>query len=179
MMPLVAGSAGLAVAGIPGALLGLCLFAIPRARARFRRSHSPIRPALIVLLIELRSGRSVLGALQTAAAAFPNDQELVRAARVATISGLTQAVLPMRGELKSVMSQLVRAQRSGAALGDTVRAMIEADIAAEKARRVARSRALPVRLMLPITLLLLPGMVLLLYAPSMLRLFEELSGPFS
>jgi hypothetical protein len=57
--------------------------------------------------------------------------------------------------------------------------LIEADIAAEKARRVARSRALPVRLMLPITLLVLPGMVLLLYAPSMLRVFEELSGTLS
>jgi hypothetical protein len=57
--------------------------------------------------------------------------------------------------------------------------MIEADIASEKAKRVARSRALPVRLMLPITLLVLPGLVLLLYAPSMLRLFEDLSGPFS
>jgi hypothetical protein len=55
--------------------------------------------------------------------------------------------------------------------------MIEADIAAEKARRVARSRSLPVRLMIPLTLLLLPGLVLLLYAPSVLRLFEELSGP--
>jgi hypothetical protein len=55
--------------------------------------------------------------------------------------------------------------------------MIEADIAAEKARRVARSRSLPVRLMIPLTLLLLPGLVLLLYAPSMFRLFEELSGP--
>jgi hypothetical protein len=81
--------------------------------------------------------------------------------------------------LNAVLSQLARAQKSGAALGDTVRSMIEADIAAEKARRVARSRALPVRLMLPITLLVLPGMVLLLYAPSLLRLFDELSGPFS
>jgi hypothetical protein len=57
--------------------------------------------------------------------------------------------------------------------------MIEADIAAEKAIRVARSRSMPVRLLLPITLLLLPGLVLLLYAPSMLRLFEDLSGPLT
>ncbi|HEY7563778.1 MAG TPA: type II secretion system F family protein [Acidimicrobiia bacterium] len=138
-----------------------------------------MRPVLIVLLIELRSGRSVLAALQTVATAFPGDGELVRAARVATISGLTQAVLSTGGEMNGVLSQLARAQKSGAALGDTVRSLIEADIAAEKARRVARSRALPVRLMLPITLLVLPGMVLLLYAPSMLRVFEELSGTLS
>jgi hypothetical protein len=179
MTLLVTSSAGLAIGGVPGALIGLCIGALFRARHRFRRRPSILRPTLIVLLIELRSGRSVLGALQTAAAAFPGDEELVRAARVATISGLARAVVPMKGQMKGVLAQLARAQKSGAALGDTVRAMIESDIASEKARRIARSRALPVRLMLPITLLLLPGLVLLLYAPSLLRLFEELSGPFS
>jgi hypothetical protein len=179
MTVVVLASAGLAIAGLPGAVLGLVIGALLRFRSRARRPPHVLRPALIVLLIELRSGRSVLGALQTVAAAFPGDDELARAARLATISGLTPEVLPMKGELKGVLAQLARAQKSGAALGDTVRAMIESDIAGEKARRLARSRALPVRLMLPITLLLLPGMVLLLYAPSMLRLFEELSGPFS
>ncbi len=177
MSALIAGSIGLVVAGPMGAFLAASFYGGWRLRHRFRRPPSHLRSILIVLLIELRSGRSVLGALQTAATAFPGDHELVRAARVATISGLTQAALLMSGDVKSVLSQLARAQRSGAAVGETVRSMIEADIAAEKARRVARSRALPVRLMLPITLLLLPGLVLLLYAPSLLKLFEELSGP--
>ncbi len=179
MSAVIAGSLGLVVAGPMGALLATSLYGGWRLRHRFRQPPSHLRPILIVLLIELRSGRSVLGALQTAATAFPGDGELVRAARVATISGLTQAALLMSGEVKGVLSQLARAQISGAAVGDTVRSMIEADIAAEKARRVARSRALPVRLMLPITLLLLPGLVLLLYAPSLLKLFEELSGPLT
>jgi hypothetical protein len=170
-------SVGLAVAGVPGVLLALGIEYGLGLRRRLRRGPSMLRPLLIVLLIELRSGRSVLGALQTAAAVFPEQRRLVLAARVATISGLTQAVMVESGEIRRVLAQLARAQRSGAALGDTVRSMIEADISAEKTRRVARSRALPVRLMLPITLLLLPGLVLLLYAPSMLRLFEELSGP--
>lgn len=179
MRALVVGSIGLAVAGPTGALLAICAHAGIRLRHRFRRRVVPLRPVLIVLLIEIRSGRSVLGALQTVAAAFPGHRDLRLAARVATISGLASASLLMNGEMKGVLSQLARAQRSGAALGDTVRSMIEADIAAEKARRVARSRSLPVRLMIPITLLLLPGLVLLLYAPSMLRLFEELSGPLT
>ena len=179
MSAVVFGSIGLAVAGLPGAVLAIGVYAGFRLRHRLRKRSHLIRPVLIVLLIELRSGRSVLGALQTAAAAFPGHAELTLATRVATISGLSEAALLMRGEMKGVLSQLARAQKSGAALGDTVRSMIEADIAAEKARRVARSRSLPVRLMLPITLLLLPGLVLLLYAPSMLRLFEDLSRPLS
>ena len=176
---LVAGSAALVVGGAPGAIVVLGMGAALRLRGRVRRRRLPVRPLLIVLLIELRSGRSVLGALQTVASAFPERRELARAARIATISGLDEAVLRTGGEIHGVLAQLARSQRSGAALSGTVRSMIEADIAAEKARRVARSRALPVKLMLPITLLLLPGMVLLLYAPSMLRLFDELSGTFS
>jgi hypothetical protein len=177
MRRVIVGSVGLAVAGLPGALLALCLHGVFGFSNRLRRRRHVLRPLLIVLLVELRSGRSVLGALQTASEVFPGHDELVLAARVATISGLTQAVMVVTGEMRGILAQLARAQRSGAALGDTVRSMIEADIAAEKARRVARSRSLPVRLMIPITLLLLPGLVLLLYAPSMLRLFEELSGP--
>ena len=177
MRRVIVGSVGLAVAGLPGALLALCLDGVFGFSDRLRRRRHVLRPLLIVLLVELRSGRSVLGALQTASEVFPGHDELVLAARVATISGLTQAVMVVTGEMRGILAQLARAQRSGAALGDTVRSMIEADIAAEKARRVARSRSLPVRLMIPITLLLLPGLVLLLYAPSMLRLFEELSGP--
>jgi hypothetical protein len=177
MRRLVAGSVGLAIAGAPGAILALSLQGVLGFRHRLRSRASLLRPVLIVLLVELRSGRSVLGALQTAAEVFPAHRELMLAARVATISGLTEAALVVTGEMRGVLAQLARAQRSGAALGDTVRSMIEADIAAEKARRVARSRSLPVRLMIPLTLLLLPGLVLLLYAPSMFRLFEELSGP--
>lgn len=172
-------SVGLAVAGAPGALLGFGLHGLVALRHHIRRPAEPIRPILLLLLVELKSGRSALGALQAAAGAFPWHQELVLASRVATISGLTDAVADAKGAMRGVLSQLARAQRSGAPLADTVRAMIEADIAAEKARRVARARTLPVRLMIPITLLLLPGLVLLFYAPSMLRLFEELSGPLS
>jgi len=179
MRLVIIGSAGLAIAGIPGAMLAMAAHGVIGLRIRLRPRTSMIRPVLIVLLVELRSGRSVLGALQTVAAMFPGQHDLVLAARVATISGLTQAVLSMSGEMKGVLSQLARAQRSGAALGDAVRSMIEADIATEKAKRVARSRALPVRLMIPITLFLLPGLVLLLYAPSLLRLFDELSGPLT
>jgi hypothetical protein len=179
MSAVVSGSIGLVVAGPPGAAVAVCVYAGFRLRHRLLKQPTLIRPVLIVLLIELRSGRSVLGALQTVAAVFPGQPELTLAARVATISGLSQAALVVTGETRRVLSQLARAQKSGAALGATVRSMIEADIAAEKARRIARSRSLPVRLMLPITLLILPGLVLLLYAPSMLRLFEDLSGPLT
>jgi hypothetical protein len=130
----------------------------------------------LVLLVELRAGRSTLGALQDAAALFPGHRELAVAARVATVNGLTAAVEECHGAIRSLMAQLARAQRSGSPVADTVRSLLDADIAAERSRRLERARSLPVRLIVPITLLVLPGMVLLLYAPSLLRLFADLSG---
>jgi hypothetical protein len=179
MKVIVVASVGLAVGGPPGVLVGIGLLGMVRLRHRLLRPRQALRPILLLLLVELRSGRSILGALQTTADLFPGHLELVTAARVATVSGLTEAVGLTKGELRGVLAQLARAQKSGAALAETVRTMIEADIAREKAQRVARARTLPVRLLIPITLLLLPGLVLLFYAPSMLRLFEELSGPLS
>jgi hypothetical protein len=60
-----------------------------------------------------------------------------------------------------------------------VRSLLDSDIAAERARRMSQARALPVRLMVPIALLVLPGLVLLIYAPSLLKTLADLSGPFS
>lgn len=75
-----------------------------------------------------------------------------------------------------MLGQLARAQRSGASLTDTVRRLIEDDLAGERTARLARARSLPTRLMVPVTLLMLPGLVLLLYAPSLIAVFEELVG---
>jgi hypothetical protein len=54
--------------------------------------------------------------------------------------------------------------------------MLEVRLAADKASRIARARTLPVRLMIPVTLLMLPGLILLLYAPSLLAMFDDLTG---
>jgi hypothetical protein len=166
---LVVGGPVLAIAALVGSLLG-------RLRIR-RRPPPPIRPVLLVLLVELRAGRSTLAALQQASVVFPGHRELAMAARLATVKGLTAAVEECHGAIRSLMAQLARAQRSGSAVADTVRSLLDADIAAERSRRLERARSLPVRLIIPITLLVLPGMVLLLYAPSLLRLFADLSGP--
>lgn len=170
-------AAGLAVGGPPGMLLA-GLLAGGLSRVPRRRGPAPFRPVLIVLLVELRSGQSVLGALQKAAETFPDNEELVSGVRIATLRGLSLAVAHTTGQVRSLFGQLARAQRSGSALVETVRSMLEADIAAERSRRLERARALPVRLMLPTALLILPGLVLMLYAPSLLRLLGQITGSF-
>lgn len=171
-------SAGMALGGVPGTATVLALAGLVRIRRRFHRDPPPFRVLLLILLVEVRLGRSVLAALQSASRALPEWVELGRVARLATVTGLTSAVEVTHGGLGRVLSQLARAQRSGAPLAETIRAMIEADIAAERSRSLARARSLPIRLMIPTTLLILPGLVLLFYGPALIRLFEDLASPF-
>lgn len=136
----------------------------------------PLRVILILLLVELRAGQSVLASIQSAAQALPEHRGLQVVARVAVVSGLTAAIGHASNEIRPVVAQLARAQRSGSSISQTVRRLLEDDLAEERSRRLARARSLPTRLMVPVTLLMLPGLVVLLYAPSLLGLYRDLIG---
>jgi hypothetical protein len=56
--------------------------------------------------------------------------------------------------------------------------MLESDVARERSERLARTRALPVRLMVPVTLLILPGVVILTYGPTLIKLLNDVVVPF-
>jgi hypothetical protein len=131
---------------------------------------------MLLLLVELRAGRSVLASLMSVAETLPDYESLRTVARVSRVAGLTVAVEHADHQLRPVISQLARAQRSGASLSGAMRRMLDSGLAEERARKIAKARALPVRLMVPVTLLMLPGLVLLLYAPSLLASFEDLTG---
>lgn len=173
------GATGLVVAGPVGAVIGgLTPFVLGRLHTG-RRQIPSMRLVLLLLLVELRSGLSVLAAIQRVAAVLPDHDDLGTVARVATVSGLSSAIPVAGADLRPIVAQLARAQRSGAGLTSTVRRLIDQDLAAERTERLARARSLPVRLMIPITLLMLPGLVLLLYAPALLGLFRDLTGAWS
>lgn len=175
----VLGAVGLAMFGPVGAVIGPALALLVR-RSKSANPQSPSkRLVLLLLLVELRAGRSVLAAVQSVAFSLPDHVDLQRVARVATVSGLTSAVPLAGGDLRPVVAQLARAQRSGSRLTSTVRRLLEQDLSAERADRLARARSLPVRLMVPIALLVLPGLVLLLYAPSLFQLLQDLTGAWS
>lgn len=179
MTSIVTAALGLVVGGPLGAAVGGVL---PGVVSRVRHRPPPPPPiglVLLLLLVQLRSGLSVLAAIIAVSNALPTDASLRRVARVARVSGLTSAIDHGDDRLRPVLSQLARAQRSGASLSGAVRRMLETELATDRARRIARARTLPVRLMVPVTLLMLPGLVLLLYAPSLLGMFQDLTGVFS
>lgn len=173
---LIGASIGLVLAGPIGALIG---WGSPMLLSRLRSrepGQAPTRLVLLLLIVELRSGVSALAALQEVARALPEYRQLSQVARLATVFGMTAAIGHAGPELRPVIAQLARSQRTGGALNAALRRLLEENLAADRARRLARARSLPVRLMLPVTLLMLPGLLLLLYAPSLLLLFDELTG---
>lgn len=176
MSYILVGSAGLVALGVPGLVLSLLILSTYRHLPR-RIPTNNLRPVLMVLLVELRGGRSVLASLQAAAVRFPDDERLTRLVRIAAVTGLAAAVDESRGSMRLLLAQLARAQVSGASAADAVRRFLESDIARERARRLARMRALPVRLTVPLTLLILPGVVVLSYGPTILSLLEGLVVP--
>ena len=167
---------GLAAAGPIGALLGGVLPWGYRTLRSSRKGGPPRRLFLILLLVEVRSGMSVLASLHGVAGMMKDHPEVERIARVASVSGLSEAISHAGPELRPILAQLARSQRSGASLSDSLRGLLERDLAAERARRLARARSLPVRIMIPVTLLMLPGLVLLLYAPALVGLLTDLTG---
>lgn len=176
MRLLLAASIGVMAAGPLGGVVGALL---PPVWARLRRERvprPPVRVVLLLLLVALRSGSSVLAALIEVSEMLPEHDNLRTVARVARVSGLLSAIPHADDDLRPVVAQLARAQRSGASLSEAVRRMVETELSAERARRIARARTLPVQLMIPVTLLMLPGLILLLYAPSLLTMFQDLTG---
>lgn len=180
MKLVVAASVGVTVAGPVGGLLaGLAPLVCSRLSATRRVTDPSINLVLLLLLVQLRSGLSVLAALIEVSEAIPRYESLRRVARVARVSGLVASIPYADDSLRPVIAQLARAQRSGASLGGAVRRMLETSLAVDRSRRIARARTLPVRLMIPVTLLMLPGLILLLYAPSLLGMFGDLTGVLS
>lgn len=177
MSYLIAGSLGLNLFGLPGSVAAVLAVGLRRYLPR-RNRDDELRPILMVLLVELRGGRSVLSALQSAAGRFPDAGELKKAVRVASVAGLTAAVDETKGGLRFLLIHLARAQATGASAADAVRRFLDDDLARERADRQARIKALPVRLMLPLSLLTLPGVVLLAYGPTILSLLDGLVVPF-
>lgn len=180
MSLLLTASAALIVAGPAGSgAVLLLLVVVRRWMTRERASvRTTLRPLLLVLLVELRAGASVLAALESTARLFPDDRALASVARLSRVVGIPATANRVGGEMRLLAAHLARAQVTGGSAADAVRRMIESDLARDRNRRMARLRSLPVRLMVPTTLLILPGVLLLAYGTSISRLFGELVLPF-
>ncbi len=96
--------------------------------------------------------------------------------RAARTSGLGPALGRAEGPLAPLAVHLARAQSTGAALGVAIDSFADRLETEVRTRMLERVRTLPIRLVVPLTLLLLPGFLLVVVAPGVLDVVADLGG---
>lgn len=95
--------------------------------------------------------------------------EVERILRRASLIGLRAAMAESGGECGDLMRSLARASDSGAAVVPSLEAFRVARVAHDDAVHEERLQRLPVKLTLPLALLMLPGLMLMIVAPALIE----------
>lgn len=93
--------------------------------------------------------------------------------RRAAAGGLAQALSTAEGHGRRLYAMTARAVVTGAPLAPAVDSFVREAVAEHRSRRHEAARRLPVRMMLPLALLILPGFVLLTVGPTVLAALER------
>lgn len=169
---------------IPLSLLvaGALLWKLPTGsiRARWPRRRRPIDVLLIAQLLSLAiaAGRPIGAALHDVARLLPSVEAAVVGDVVARMrtSGVAAALVATRGPLAELAGRLAQAQLSGAPPIAGIDAFVTSMRDADRYRSVEEARVVGIKLTLPLTLLLLPGFVLITIAPYVVDQLGPLIG---
>ncbi|MEX2279484.1 MAG: type II secretion system F family protein [Acidimicrobiia bacterium] len=140
---------------------------------RLRRRTTPVESSVAdfarLLSIAAASGLPLGSALdavidELSGSVGESVRSVVRSARR---TGLTAALLSAP-ELGSLAPALARAHSTGSPLGQTLDAYLTAHAADRVTRALEKARTAPVRVMVPLALLLLPGFTALVVGPTLL-----------
>ncbi len=166
---------GVAIAALLTGVLPSLRFGRPR-----RRRHQPVDLLVVarLLALSIASGRPLGQALEDVSNRLPDsaastiDDILGRANR----SGLTRSLVETVGPLADLAERLAKAQVTGAPVGPVLDAFISTLHDARRFQAVEEARMIGVKLVVPLTLLLLPGFLALVVAPFVLEQLEGLLG---
>lgn len=120
-----------------------------------------------LMLVAVSSGMPLATALRAAsdATSGPIARQMDAVARRAFLVGTGRALIDAPPELQPLAAMLARAQVSGASVAGALEAFLEARRRAAVFQAVAQARRLGIALIIPLTLLLLPGFGLVLFGP--------------
>jgi hypothetical protein len=158
----------------PVAALGSVLIptALVLRRGPFRSRGTQGGQALLAdqVALGLRAGLTLEGSLHEAVPDLdPQAASRVRGVlREARRIGLASVLADATGSGERLFRIAARAVRTGAPLIPAVEGLADELRHEEHTRRTARARRLPVRLLLPLALLILPGFVLVVVAPALI-----------
>ena len=144
-----------------------------------RRAEAEIELLTHSMLIGLSGGLSPAAALLLARETLESRlrDEVDQVLRRSVQEGLAASLVNSRGVAGRLFRQVGAAQLSGAPLGLALTALATEHRAAVRAEAVERARRLPVRMVLPLTLLMLPGLLILMVGPLVLPSMVRLLGP--
>ncbi len=91
--------------------------------------------------------------------------------------GMAEALRGHEGRLGRLTLLLARAHVTGASISDAVQTFVNERRDDERAADLEAARKLPVKLTIPLALLILPGFVVLTVGPSVLDAARRLLGP--
>ena len=169
-----------------GAGLGLVWYSLRRRRSlrsdrlARRQAESELELLTHSMLIGLSGGLSPAGALALAREGLSSSlgQEVDQILRQAVKGGLTASLLNASGVGGRLFRQVGAAHLSGSPLELTLTALAAEYREAARSSAVERARRLPVRMVLPLTLLMLPGLLILMVGPLVLPSLARLVEPF-
>jgi hypothetical protein len=132
-----------------------------------------------VLFIALSAGFPVAAALEFAAGEVGPVQatEVRRVLRAARSHGLSTALAAADGTTVRLFAVLARAQLTGASAVKAVASFVDEERKERRARAAEAAQRLPVKLTVPLALLILPGFVLLTFGPTVISTIQRLLAP--
>lgn len=152
------------------------------SRRRCRASSQPASGLQVLagtLVVGAAAGMSLQTSLKAARGVVDSQQrsQVERVLRNSHQIGLGAALAAAEGSAAPLFGRLARAQVTGAPLIATVAAFAAEDRAHRRARGTEAARKLPVKLTIPLALLVLPGFLLLTAAPAAVGSIQRLLGP--
>ena len=131
------------------------------------------------MYVAVSAGLSVTAAFSVASVGLSKMIEdevrvLIRAARR---DGLALALTEASGRCGKLFGLLARAQSTGASVADAIAGYVDEQRESHRLEVTEAARRLPVKLTVPLALLILPGFVVLTVGPSVLESARRLLGP--
>lgn len=173
MRRIVAGACGVIVAGLAG---GVAAVAAVELLPRLQRRRWSVPDGIEVaarLLVLVGTGLPLMAAVEMAAVTGRGMETVARRTRRL---GAAAALASAGGPLAPLFHRLADAAASGSPPEAALRSYIDVERRRRQSEAVERARRLPVRLMVPMTLLVLPGFVLMVYGPAFIDLVASLLG---
>lgn len=167
---------GLIIGGVPVAVVLLVGGEVLPHLSRRRSAEVDGVDVAARLLVLVGAGLPLVPALEQAAASVPGIAGVARRSRRL---GAAAALAAADGPLGPLLRRLADAVASGAPPEPAIRTYIDVERRRRHTIAVERARRLPVRLMIPMTLLVLPGFVLMVYGPAFIDLLTSLAGPLA